>query len=410
MRGILAEIPWASYHALSVCYRPGFIQRRFSTETPALPAVLAMYPSKLRRAIAHEAARLMYERLESEYYQAKQKAARRLCQGWVKPADLPTNAEIRDIIQSFARIHEGSQRLDTLRDMRLTALRVMRLMTKFHPRVIGSVYTGMVREGSDIDIHLFSDGLEAVLHTLEGEGIPYELERKQVRKDGESQTFNHVHVREAFDVELTVYRSAMRSFGFRSSITGKRIEGATLPQWEQFLCLTYPDVDLDAAIAEIETTPDPYQVFYALLLPLENVKQHPKYHPEGDVLYHSLQVFDLAREAIFYDEEFLLAALLHDIGKGIDPENHVIAGLEALDGFITERTAWLIAHHMDTHRILDGSLGSRAHRRLMQHESYDELILLGECDRAGRVPGVETTSLEDALKYLRAIEDGSMEL
>jgi hypothetical protein len=351
----------------------------------------------------------MYERSESEYYQAKQKAARRLCQGWVKPADLPTNAEIRDIVQSFARLHEGNQRLDTLRDMRLTALRVMRLMDKFHPRVIGSVYTGMVREGSDIDIHLFSDGLETVLHTLESEGIPYEVERKQVRKDGASQTFNHIHVREAFDVELTVYRSAMRSFGFQSSITGKRIEGATLPQWEQFMCLTYPDIDLDAAIAEIETVPDPYQVFYALLLPLENVKQNPKYHPEGDVLYHSLQVFDLAREAIFYDEEFLLAALLHDIGKGIDPENHVIAGLEALEGFITDRTAWLIAHHMDTHRIFDGSLGARAHRRLMHHDSYDELILLGECDSAGRVPGVETTSLEDALQYLRSIEDGTMQ-
>ena len=366
--------------------------------------------SKLRRAIAHEAARLMYERLESEYYQAKQKAARRLCQGWVKPADLPTNAEIRDVVQSFARLHEGSKRIDTLRQMRLTSLRVMRMLKKFHPRVIGSVYTGMVREGSDIDIHVFSDSLEAVIHTFDSEGIPYEVERKQVRKDGVSQTFNHVHVREAFDVELTVYRSNLRSYGFRSSITGKRIEGATLPQWEQLLCLNYPDVDFDAELAEMETTPDPYQVFYALLLPLENVKQNPKYHPEGDVLYHSLQVFDLAREAIFYDEEFLLAALLHDIGKGIDPEDHVRAALDALEGFITERTAWLIAHHMDTHRIFDGTLGARALRRLKQHESYDELIRLGKCDREGRIPGVETTSLEGALKYIRSIEDGTMDL
>lgn len=387
-----------------------FATRRYSTESPASTAVHEMNSSRLRRAIAHEAARLMYERLESEYYQAKQKAARRMCQGWVKPADLPTNAEIRDIVQSFARLHEGSKRLDTLRQMRLTSLRVMRMLQKFHPRVIGSVYTGMVREGSDIDIHVFSDSIEAVLNTFDTEGIPYEVERKQVRKEGESQTFTHVHVREAFDVELTVYRSSLRSYGFRSSLTGKRIEGATLPQWEQFLCLTYPDVDIDAEIAEMETTPDPYQVFYSLLLPLENVKQHPKYHPEGDVLYHSLQVFDLAREAIFYDEEFLLAALLHDIGKGIEPENHVFAGLEALEGFITDRTAWLIAHHMDTHRIHDGTLGARAQRRLMQHESYDELVLLGECDRAGRIPGVETTPLEDALQYIRSIEEGTMNL
>ena len=63
-----------------------------------------------------------------------------------------------------------------------------------------------------------------------------------------------------------------------------------------------------------------------LLLPLETVKQNPAYHPEGDALYHSLQVFDLARDALPYDEEFQLAALLHDVGKAIDPRDHVAAG------------------------------------------------------------------------------------
>ena len=46
-----------------------------------------MNRSKLRRQIAWEAARLMYSRQESEYYTAKMKAARQICQGWVKPAD-----------------------------------------------------------------------------------------------------------------------------------------------------------------------------------------------------------------------------------------------------------------------------------------------------------------------------------
>ena len=57
------------------------------------------------------------------------------------------------------------------------------------------------------------------------------------------------------------------------------------------------------------------------------------------MLYHSLQVFELAREALPYDEEFLLAALLHDVGKAIDARDHVAAGLEALDGHITPRRA-----------------------------------------------------------------------
>ena len=57
----------------------------------------------------------------------------------------------------------------------------------------------------------------------------------------------------------------------------------------------------------------PYELYELLLRPLEQVKQNPKYHPEGDALYHSLQVFELARQARPWDQEFVLAAILHDV-------------------------------------------------------------------------------------------------
>src|SRR5437870_11833525 len=98
-----------------------------------------MQQSKLRRQIAWEAARLMYSRDESEYYRAKQKAAHRICHGWVKPADLPSNAEIRDEIQAFARLHEGDERTTHPREMRIEALGLMRLLSRFRPRLIGRV-------------------------------------------------------------------------------------------------------------------------------------------------------------------------------------------------------------------------------------------------------------------------------
>ena len=63
---------------------------------------------KFRRQIIVEAARLMYRRHEKEYYRAKLKAARTLCGGWVKPSDLPSNAEIRDEIQRMANLFETS--------------------------------------------------------------------------------------------------------------------------------------------------------------------------------------------------------------------------------------------------------------------------------------------------------------
>lgn len=362
-----------------------------------------MKSSKLRRQIAWQAARLMYDRQESEYYRAKLKAAQRLGQGWIKPADLPSNAEVRDEIQALARQLEGSSRFDDLRQMRLAALRMMQRLAPFRPRLIGSVLTGHIRHGSDIDLHLFSDTAEAITHLLDHDGLSYQVTRKRVRKAGEEQTYTHIHVRSDYPFELTVYSPEKHRVVFKSSITGKPIERATIAQLEQFLLQEYPGIDLDHELAEATDGVDPYRLFEALLLPLENVKQHPKYHPEGDVLYHSLQVFDHAQDQAPYDEEFLTAALLHDVGKGIDPRDHVAAGLEALEGFISTRTAWLIEHHMLAHGLANGSLGARARRRLQASEWYEELVLLGECDRAGRQPGVEAPSLDEALDYLREL-------
>ena len=124
----------------------------------------------------------------------------------------------------------------------------------------------------------------------------------------------------------------------------------------------HPDIDLDAEVERIEDQVDPFLLFRMLLEPLEGVKQSPKYHPEGDALYHSLQVFELAREERPYDEEFLLAALLHDVGKAIDPSDHVAAALQSLEGSITPRTEWLIAHHMEAQALRTGTLGAKAVR------------------------------------------------
>src|SRR6202521_4202978 len=141
-----------------------------------------MSHDKLRQAIALEAARLMYERIETEYFTAKRKAAKRLCRQQIKPADLPSNAEIREQIQVFARIHEGDSRTQNLREMRLEALRMMRLLRAYRPRLIGSVMTGHVRKGSDIDLHVFCDSAGQISETLEREGYQFDLERKQIVK------------------------------------------------------------------------------------------------------------------------------------------------------------------------------------------------------------------------------------
>ncbi len=367
-----------------------------------------MTSSKLRRQIAWEAARLMFSREVSEYFTAKEKAARRIYKGWIKPADLPTNAEIRDQVQILARLHEGPEgHQERLLGMRLRAVWWMRRLAEFHPKLLGSVLTGSIREGSDIDLHVFAGNPHSITLQLDELGIFYQLERKRVKKDGEERVFTHIHVRDEFPLELTVYHPSFLGYRFRSSITNKAIQRAGLAELERLIAI---DHNVDAAgqqarLNEIDTRPDRFTVFLSLLVPLENVRQNPRYHPEGDALFHSMQVYGLAKDEMPYDEEFLLAALLHDVGKAIDPQDHIPAGLDALDGFISDRTAWLIANHMEAHKIHDRTIGARRRKRLANHPLYEDLLLLGHCDRGGRVPGVDVDQPEQALDYIEQIEE-----
>ncbi|HTU27347.1 MAG TPA: HD domain-containing protein [Pirellulales bacterium] len=258
-----------------------------------------MVPSRLRRQIALEAARLIYVDQESEYYRAKLQAARRLCQGLVTPGDLPSTREIRKELHAIRR----SSSLDT---------------------------------------------------------------------DAGSRSSHRGHA------------------------TGAERFSSLWSETERWASAAH-----DGAAAS--DSYDRFRVYHLLLAPLEEVKQNPKYHPEGDVLYHSLQVFDLARGAVDYDEEFQLAALLHDVGKAIEPRDHVAAGLEALAGHITPRTAWLIEHQPHAAARREGSLGARSRRRLEANESFDDLMLLHECDRRGRVCGAAVPDLEDALDHVREL-------
>jgi len=149
---------------------------------------------------------------------------------------------------------------------------------------------------------------------------------------------------------------------------------------------------------------DRFVFFRQLLLSLENVQQPKKTHPEGDALTHSLQVYDLVCDEVPYDEELLLAALLHDVGKGIDPLNHIEAGLNALEGTITERTSWLISHCHEARKVKEGSIGNRARKRLQESENYEDVLFLADCDVRGRQFGMRVPDLEDALDYIQSLE------
>jgi hypothetical protein len=171
------------------------------------------------------------------------------------------------------------------------------------------------------------------------------------------------------------------------------------------------DADRDeedvAGVAAMADHVDRFTIYKMRLEPLETVKQNPRTHPEGDALYHSLQVFELARDARPYDEEFLLAALLHDVGKAVDAQDHVRAGVESLRGAVTERTLWLIEHHMDLLELRERRLSPRVRREIESSELYEDLKLLREVDDEGRIPGQTVGSVDDALAYIKKLESES---
>jgi len=183
----------------------------------------------LRVRVAAEAARLMYEEGVKQYFTAKRIAAKRLFgrSGGKKlryrPADLPSNGEIRDALLALAELAEGSRRRDRLFAMRVTALETMRSLGPFEPRLIGSVSTGHVRRGSDVDIQVFTDDADALIAHVRALGWVHETERVCIQKGGAIREYLHVHVADVFAIELTVYpRLDLRSRP-RSSTDGKPI-------------------------------------------------------------------------------------------------------------------------------------------------------------------------------------------
>jgi hypothetical protein len=168
-----------------------------------------------------------------------------------------------------------------------------------------------------------------------------------------------------------------------------------------------PEPEPEALIGPLAEHLDRFAIYKMRLEPLEKVKQNPKQHPEGDALFHSLQVFHLAREIRPYDEEFLLAALLHDVGLAVDPQDHVAAGVSALRGSVTERTLWLVEHHMDLSTRRERALSAKLKRELDESEYAEDLRLLRELDDAGRVPGEPVESLDEVLRYLKGLEHES---
>jgi hypothetical protein len=139
-----------------------------------------------------------------------------------------------------------------------------------------------------------------------------------------------------------------------------------------------------------------YDDLFELLAALDGVQQSPKYHPEGDALFHSLQVFELARQTTT-DRALWAAALLHDVGKAVSSPDHDVIGADLLDGIVSPRIVWLVRHHLDL--LVAPALTKR---RLRGTTALTELQRVRAWDVGGRKPNASVPGIEAALETLLA--------
>ncbi len=137
----------------------------------------------LRRALAQEAARLMFEHGVDDFGFAKRKAAERL--GASEYAVLPKNAEIEAALAEYQRLFAADTHADTLAEQRRAACDAMELLEEFEPRLVGPVLTGTATPHQEVSLHVFSDSPEAVSLKLLDDRIQYRVAEHRVRMNAE---------------------------------------------------------------------------------------------------------------------------------------------------------------------------------------------------------------------------------
>jgi hypothetical protein len=186
--------------------------------------------SQIRERIAQEAARVMIEGGIRDYNLAKRKAMSRLrLSGNSK---LPGNDEIERAIESYQRLFLGHRQPVELNKLRHVALRAMKFLKRFKPRLVGPVLTGTADENSEICLHVFAQTAEDISIFLLENGIEHEPSERKL-KMGAADTVRMPAFRFLADgrpIELVVFPDSGRRHPPLSPIDGRPMRRANLAE------------------------------------------------------------------------------------------------------------------------------------------------------------------------------------
>lgn len=133
----------------------------------------------IRQRIAQEAARMIAEHGINDFLTAKTKAAEMF--GITDRHVMPRNTEIEEALAEYQRLFHSHDQPQRLLEFRETALKAMKLLCKFEPRLVGSVLRGTASEHADVNLHVFADDPQTVSHFLVEHDIPHEQREKRFR-------------------------------------------------------------------------------------------------------------------------------------------------------------------------------------------------------------------------------------
>ncbi len=209
-------------------------------------------------------------REESEYLRAKLKAAKRLCSSPLRPKDLPSNLEVRELLLSRTLLFECASQGETLRKMRLTALRLMRLPRAVPPALDRQCPHGPCAPRLGYRHPSFLGHARSHHGGTRCECDPLHDRAQAGAQNGSMRVYQHIHARERIPRRVhRPTRPIKPHVAMISSLTHKKIERASAGGTRAIARCGTSRQPLDQQTLEAEARIDRFQMYELLLLPLE---------------------------------------------------------------------------------------------------------------------------------------------
>lgn len=188
--------------------------------------------AEIRQRISREAARLIAEEGINDFHVAKRKATERL--NLALGQHLPSNPEIEQALVEHLQLFHARDLPERLRRLRSLAVKAMRLLERFEPRLVGSLLSGHVTRFSEIELHVTAATPELVAFFLQEHGISYAQVTKRLRFGGERNEIVPVYrfLAEDTTIEVNVFTTTDAREAPLSPVDGRPMKRAPLKEVE----------------------------------------------------------------------------------------------------------------------------------------------------------------------------------